>query len=163
MLEIHNLITIIGKRNCIKSLLCQKWTPRKLPNWIWMIGPKFCNIFRDPLEQQGILQVGYIFISRHSHMIKSKLMIKNIGCFMTAKIQIISGAVQSVKIEEMFGKCWCLPGAAPPLPTIITVQAPAGIGKSSMLKYMCMKWGCHELWTDNFDIMLFVECRTLNR
>jgi len=90
-------------------------------------------------------------------------MIKNIDCFITAKIQIISGAVQSVKIEEMFGKCWCLPGAAPPLPTIITVQAPAGIGKSSMLKYMCMKWGCHELWTDNFDIMLFVECRTLNR
>ena len=26
-----------------------------------------------------------------------------------------------------------------------------------------MKWGCQELWTDNFDVLLFVECRTLNR
>ena len=43
------------------------------------------------------------------------------------------------------------------------MHGPAGIGKSSMLKYMCMKWGCQELWNDNFDIMMFVECRTLNR
>ena len=42
-------------------------------------------------------------------------------------------------------------------------QAPAGIGKSSMLKYMCMKWGCNELWGSNFDVLIFVECRTLNR
>ena len=45
----------------------------------------------------------------------------------------------------------------PSLPTVITVQAPAGIGKTSMLKYMCMKWGCQELWTENFDVLLFVE------
>ena len=69
-LQIYNLIIIIEKRNCIKSLLCPKWTPRRLPNWIWMIGPKFCNIFRDPLEQQGILQVGYIFIYRYSNLSK---------------------------------------------------------------------------------------------
>ena len=43
------------------------------------------------------------------------------------------------------------------------MQAPAGIGKSSMLKYMCMKWGCNELWGSNFDVLIFVECRTLNR
>ena len=63
----------------------------------------------------------------------------------------------------MFGKCWSIPCPGPSLPTVITVQAPAGIGKTSMLKYMCMKWGCQELWTDNFDVLLFVECRTLNR
>ena len=73
------------------------------------------------------------------------------------------GAVESVRIEEMFGKCWSIPCPGPSLPTVITVQAPAGIGKTSMLKYMCMKWGCQELWTDNFDVLLFVECRTLNR
>ncbi len=72
-------------------------------------------------------------------------------------------AVESVKIEDMFGTCWSVPRACPPLPTVITVQAPAGIGKSSMLKYMCMKWGCGELWSSNFDVLLFVECRTLNR
>ena len=32
-----------------------------------------------------------------------------------------------------------------------------------MLKYMCMKWGCEELWADNFDVLIFIECRTLNR
>ena len=32
-----------------------------------------------------------------------------------------------------------------------------------MLKYMCMKWGCNELWSSNFDVLIFVECRTLNR
>lgn len=32
-----------------------------------------------------------------------------------------------------------------------------------MLKYMCMKWGCDELWAENFDVLLFIECRTLNR
>lgn len=72
-------------------------------------------------------------------------------------------AVESVKIEDMFGTCWSVPQACPPLPTVITVQAPAGIGKSSMLKYMCMKWGCSELWSSNFDVLIFVECRTLNR
>ena len=45
----------------------------------------------------------------------------------------------------------------------LTFQAPAGIGKSSMLKYMCMKWGGNELWGSNFDVLIFVECRTLNR
>ncbi|QQP49606.1 Putative LOC101236297, partial [Caligus rogercresseyi] len=63
----------------------------------------------------------------------------------------------SVKIEDI------LPRPGPSVPTIITVQAPAGIGKSSMLKYMCMKWGCQELWNSNFDVIAFVECRTLNR
>ena len=71
-LKIYDLIIIIEKRNCIKSWLCQKWTPRRLPNWIWMIGQKFCNIFRDPLEQQGILQVGYTFFNRHFNHIQSK-------------------------------------------------------------------------------------------
>lgn len=75
----------------------------------------------------------------------------------------IAGAVESVRIEDMFGRCWSVPSPGPSLPTVITVQAPAGIGKTSMLKYMCMKWGCQELWTDNFDVLLFVECRTLNR
>ena len=42
------------------------------------------------------------------------------------------------------------------------VQAPAGIGKSSMLKYMCLQWSEGELWTSNFDILIFIECRTLN-
>ena len=74
-----------------------------------------------------------------------------------------AGAVESVRIEDMFGTCWSVPRAGPPLPTVITVQAPAGIGKSSMLKYMCMKWGCGELWNSNFDVLVFVECRTLNR
>ena len=73
------------------------------------------------------------------------------------------GILESVRIEDMFGTCWSVPRACPPLPTVITVQAPAGIGKSSMLKYMCMKWGCHELWNSNFDALVFVECRTLNR
>ena len=72
-------------------------------------------------------------------------------------------SMESVRIEDMFGTCWSVPRAMPPLPTVITVQAPAGIGKSSMLKYMCMKWGCNELWNSNFDVLVFVECRTLNR
>ncbi len=33
------------------------------------------------------------------------------------------------------------------------------LGKTSMLKYMCMKWGCEELWADNFDVLIFIECR----
>ncbi len=40
----------------------------------------------------------------------------------------IAGPVERVKIEDMFGKCWSIPNPGPPLPTIITVQAPAGIG-----------------------------------
>ncbi|XP_071744457.1 uncharacterized protein [Lepeophtheirus salmonis] len=76
-----------------------------------------------------------------------------------------SSKEMSVKIEDMFvgARCWSLPRPGPSVPTIITVQAPAGIGKSSMLKYMCMKWGCQELWNSNFDVIAFVECRTLNR
>ena len=42
------------------------------------------------------------------------------------------GPVERVKIEDMFGKCWSIPNAGPPLPTIITVQAPAGIGKHAI-------------------------------
>ena len=70
-----------------------------------------------------------------------------------------------IRIEDMFigSQCWSVPRVGPSIPTVITVQAPAGIGKSSMLKYMCMKWGCEELWNSNFDVLIFVECRTLNR
>lgn len=80
-----------------------------------------------------------------------------------SKHREVKNPVESVRIEAMFGACWSVPRAGPPLPTVITVQAPAGIGKSSMLKYMCMKWGCSELWAANFDALIFVECRTLNR
>ena len=67
------------------------------------------------------------------------------------------------------------------VPSVVTIQAPAGIGKSSMLKYiqivfptsfsykyvikiryMCLKWSAHELWSENFEILIFIECRTLN-
>lgn len=71
--------------------------------------------------------------------------------------------IESIKIEDMFHSCWAIPKELPSLSTVITVQAPAGIGKSSMLKYMCMKWGCDELWKAYFDYLVFVECRTLNR
>ena len=122
---------------------------------------KILQYFSRPVGAAGDIAGSYILLLRHYNMIESiYISFEVVSLWPNANI---IGAVESVKIEEMFGKCWCLPGAAPPLPTIITVQAPAGIGKSSMLKYMCMKWGCHELWTDNFDIMLFVECRTLNR
>lgn len=52
--------------------------------------------------------------------------------------------------------------AGPRVPSVVTIQAPAGIGKSSMLKYMCLKWSAHELWSENFEILIFIECRTLN-
>ena len=31
-----------------------------------------------------------------------------------------------------------------------------------MLKYMCLQWSARQLWTDSFDILIFIECRTLN-
>ena len=31
-----------------------------------------------------------------------------------------------------------------------------------MLKYMCLQWSQGELWAENFDILIFIECRTLN-
>ena len=31
-----------------------------------------------------------------------------------------------------------------------------------MLKYMCLQWSEGELWAENFDILIFIECRTLN-
>ena len=46
---------------------------------------------------------------------------------------------------------------------MVTVQAPAGIGKSSMLKYMCLQWSGRQLWANLFDILIFIECRTLNQ
>ena len=27
---------------------------------------------------------------------------------------------------------------------------------------MCLKWSAHELWSENFEILIFIECRTLN-
>jgi hypothetical protein len=47
----------------------------------------------------------------------------------------IAGPVERVKIEDMFGKCWSIPNPGPALPTIITVQAPAGIGKNHCYIY----------------------------
>ena len=29
-------------------------------------------------------------------------------------------------------------------------------------RYMCLKWSSHELWSENFEILIFIECRTLN-
>ena len=68
----------------------------------------------------------------------------------------------NVTIEELFTSSWQLPHLGPRVPSIITVSAPAGIGKSSMLKYMCLKCGLRDLWLDNFDVLIFIECRTLN-
>jgi len=67
-----------------------------------------------------------------------------------------------IKVEELFTKSWRIPLSGMRTPTVITVQAPAGIGKSSMLKYMCHKWSNSEMWQDNFDLLIFIECRTLN-
>ncbi|XP_023321296.1 NACHT, LRR and PYD domains-containing protein 12 [Eurytemora carolleeae] len=68
----------------------------------------------------------------------------------------------AIQIEELFQNSWRIPMYGQRLPTVITVQAPAGIGKSSMLKYMCLKWSNRELWLENFDFLIFIECRTLN-
>ena len=32
----------------------------------------------------------------------------------------------------------------------------------SLVRYMCLKWSSHELWSENFEILIFIECRTLN-
>ena len=69
---------------------------------------------------------------------------------------------KNISIHDLFENSWQIPMVGPRLPTVITVQAPAGIGKSSMLKYMCLQWSEGLLWTDNFDILIFIECRTLN-
>ena len=69
---------------------------------------------------------------------------------------------KTISIHDLFHNSWRVPMAGPRVPTMVTVQAPAGIGKSSMLKYMCLQWSEGELWADNFDILIFIECRTLN-
>ena len=69
---------------------------------------------------------------------------------------------KNISIHDLFENSWQIPMLGPRVPTVITVQAPAGIGKSSMLKYMCLQWSEGLLWTDNFDILIFIECRTLN-
>lgn len=69
---------------------------------------------------------------------------------------------KNISIHDLFKFSWRVPMAGPRIPSVVTVQAPAGIGKSSMLKYMCLKWSEKELWADNFDILIFIECRTLN-
>ena len=68
----------------------------------------------------------------------------------------------NVSIEELFRGSWRVPMVGPRLPCVVTIQAPAGIGKSSMLKYMCLKWSARELWAESFEILIFIECRTLN-
>ena len=30
------------------------------------------------------------------------------------------------------------------------------------IRYMCLKWSARELWSENFEILIFIECRTLN-
>jgi len=70
---------------------------------------------------------------------------------------------KNVSIHDLFNVCWHLPLSGPRIPTVVTVQAPAGIGKSSMLKYMCLQWSGRQLWANLFDILIFIECRTLNQ
>ena len=69
---------------------------------------------------------------------------------------------KTISIHDLFSHSWQIPMTGPRVPTVITVQAPAGIGKSSMLKYMCLQWSEGLLWSENFDILIFIECRTLN-